>query len=270
MVLFIPLITGLLLASGCVSTPDTVSPVATAPVAKEPRPQYIVGVDGDYPPFTFRDSAGNFTGIDIEAARWIADRQGFDVEFVAVPWDAIIPALKEGSIDMVYSGMTITPEREAEVDFTRPYLSVTMSLAVRTGSPVTTDDLYAGRLKVGAQAGSTGAEWVESNLVKAGKMPAGQLVLYPDTSALTGGLVNGSIDISISDMPVQEQTISGRPLRILAEVAHEQHYAVAVRKTDPHILVMMDEGLQHLMADPFWEELMRKYGISIRDTSADG
>jgi polar amino acid transport system substrate-binding protein len=259
-ILAIALLFGFLAASGCISAPAGQAPATTTPVSPEGRPHYVIGVDAHYPPFTYRDDTGNFTGLDIESARWIAHRQGFDVEFVAVPWNGILTALLNGTIDMVYSGMTITPERQQEFDFTIPYFTVTKSVAVRSGSNITMPDLIGGHIRIGAQAGATGAAWVEENLIRPGKMPAGQMFLYPDVPALTEALVNGTIDASISDTPTQEQTIAGKPLVILGEIPTGEHYAVAVRKTDPHLRATMDEGLRQLMADPEWQELLKKYG----------
>lgn len=256
------LLLGLIAASACVSSPAGHPAPTTAQVTKGEMPHYTIGIDAAYPPFTYRDSTGNFTGIDIDAARWIAAREGFDVRFVAVPWDGILDALLDGRVDMVYSGMTITPDRQEKVDFSIPYFTVTRSVAVRSGSNVTFADLIAGRLRVGVQAGSTGADWVKRNLVLSGVMPAGQVYLYPDVVSLTGALANGSIDASVSDTPVLEQAIAGRPLEIVGEIPTREQYAVAVRKNDTHLRNMMDAGIRQLMADPHWQELLKQYNLN--------
>lgn len=265
-VIFFIIIT-LLAVSGCVSPPAGTAPAAIPPSPQEAHSHYVIGVDGDYPPFTYRDSAGNLTGFDIEAARWIANRKGFDVKFVAVPWDGIIPALKSGKIDMIYSGLTVSPERERDIDFTRSYYTVNQSVAIRQGSGITLQDLYAGRLRIGTQAGSTSAAWVEENLVRPGKMPAAALFLFPDLSTLTDGLANGTIDASLFDAPPLERAIAGKSLAIIGEIPTMEHYAVAVRKTDPQLLVMMDDGLRQLMADPYWQPLLLKYGLATESRS---
>lgn len=261
-ILTFALLSGLLLASGCISAPPAQAPSATTPIPPLEKPHYTIGIDADYPPFTYRDSTANFTGLDIEAARWIAERQGFEVGFVPVPWDRVLEAFMDGHIDMVYSGMTITPEREKEVAFTIPYFTVTKSVAVRSGSNVTLDDLNAGRLRVGAQAGSTGESWVKEHLVNTGILDPGQAFMYPDVLTLTDALVNGSIDASLSDTPTQQQAIAGKPLIIIGEIPAVEQYAVAVRKNDTHLRAVMDEGLRQLMADPHWQELLEKYGLN--------
>ena len=257
----IAVLIGLMAISGCVSGPNgQVSPTMTM-IQPEEQPHYTIGIDADYPPFTFRDSAGNLTGFDIDSARWIAEHNGFDVEFVAVPWDTIIPALQSGDIDMIYSGMTITPQRLQEVDFTIPYYTVNTSIAVRSGSSFTLQDLYAGRLRLGTQSGAADVTWVENNLVKTGKMPAANLILYPDLPTLTEALVRGDIDASLADGPSQKRLIAGKPLVIMGEIPTEDQYAIAIRKTDPELLATMNDGLRQLMADSYWKQLLQNYGL---------
>lgn len=67
----------------------------------------------------------------MEAIQWIANEMGFEVKIVPVDWDAIIPTLKAGNIDLIASGMTITPERQKQVDFTDPYWRINLAVVVR-------------------------------------------------------------------------------------------------------------------------------------------
>ncbi|MBP1929827.1 polar amino acid transport system substrate-binding protein [Methanolinea mesophila] len=261
-ILLLVALAGITLLSGCVNSPQGEPAPVVTPLPPEEKPHYNIGIDADYPPFTYRDSTGNFSGFDIDSARWIAEREGFTVEFVQIPWDTIIPTLQDGRIDMIYSGMAITPERQKEVNFTIPYYTVNTSMAVRSGSNITLQDLYDGRIRVGTQSGSADVTWVESTLIRTGKMPAAYLVLYPDLVTLTGGLLEGQIDASLADTPSQERLIAGKDLVIVGEIPTDDRYAVAVRKTDPKLLSTMNDGLRRLMADPHWQVLLNNYGLS--------
>ena len=255
------LILGLLLTTGCTSVSQNAEPVPAASTSPEARPLYRIGVDGDFPPFT-TESGGNFTGFDIEAARWIAEREGFDVTFVSVPWDTVVPSLEAGKIDIIWSGLTITEKRQGLVNFSQPYYTVNQSIAIRAGGASTMQDLYDGRLRIGAQAGSTGADWVMQTLVQRGKMPASNLTLYPDIRTLTDTLEQGTIDASIIQTPSQQRAITGRSLVIIGTVPVQDTYAVAVRKTDPELQAQVDDGLSQLMQDPYWHQLKQKYGLA--------
>lgn len=260
-IVFIALVFSLLVTTGCVSLPNgpSAQPATTTP--QEVQPHYIIGVDGDFPPFTSKESGGNFSGLDIEAARWIAEKKGFQVQFVAVPWDNIVPSLEAGTVDIIWSGMTISDERQAKVNFSKPYYTVNQSIAIRAGSPVTMQDLYNGQLRIGVQAGSTEADWVIKNLIRTGKMPASNLFQYPNITTLTNNLENGAVDASIIQTPSQQRAISGRPIVIIGTTPSQDLYAVAVRKTNPELLNIIDDGLLQLMKDPYWKQLKQKYDL---------
>ena len=233
----------------------------TTGAPKEVRPHYIIGVDADFPPFASKDSAGNISGFDIEAARWIAEKKGFDVEFVAVPWENAISMLQAGKIDMIASGMTITEKRLALVNFSTPYYAVNMSIAARKGSNITMQDLYEGRLRIGAQTGTNEADWVNNTLIQTGKMPASNLSLYPDITTLTNNLEKGTFDASIVQSPSQQRAIKGKSLVIIGTTPSQEKIAIAIRKTDPGLQAIINDGLLQLMKDPYWQQLKQKYSM---------
>jgi polar amino acid transport system substrate-binding protein len=80
-----------------------------------------VGVNATREPFSFMDENGRISGHDGDLARVIAWRLNRPIEFVNVRWDALIPALQSGKIDIVVTGMSASPERREFVDFTTPY-----------------------------------------------------------------------------------------------------------------------------------------------------
>ena len=111
----------------------TDSPTAAPTAAVVEKTVYIIGIDGEYPPYSYVDKDGNAQGFDVESAKWIAEDQGFEVKFQPTAWDGIIPALLAKKIDMVYSGMSITPERAAKVTFSDVYWIVNQGVAVKKG-----------------------------------------------------------------------------------------------------------------------------------------
>jgi len=238
--------------AGCTSSEET--PETTT---------YIVGIDGEYPPYAFIDSDGNAQGFDVESARWIAENQGFEVEFQAMAWDSIIPSLMNNKIDMVYAGMTITDERKEKVDFSIPYWVINQSVAVHEDSGYTLDDFKNGTLVIGAQSGTTGQIWVEENLIDTGLMPKENLkASYSNFPLVAEDLKIQRIDAAIYDKPPMIEAIAGKPIIIVGEINTGEEYGVAIRKGDTELLAMMNEGITALMADPYWEELKTKYKMT--------
>lgn len=249
---------------GCTEKPAeetnaVVAPEATAAAVSADKPTYIVGIDGEYPPYSFIDKNGEPQGFDVESVKWIANEMGFNVKIQAMAWDGIIPALQAGKIDMVYSGMTITDERKEVVNFSDPYWKVNQSVAVHDDTEFTMEDFKAGAGKVGAQRGTTGAFWAEENLVNKSIMSADMLVTYDNFPLVATDLQNKRIDFAIYDRPPMLDAIAGKPLHLIGEIDTGEEYGIAIRKTDTELLETMNEGLVRLMASPKWDELKQQY-----------
>jgi polar amino acid transport system substrate-binding protein len=242
--------------AGCMSSDDTPAPPQGD---VQDKTTYIVGIDADYKPYAYLDPAGNAQGFDIESIKWIGKMQGFDVKIQPIMWDAIIPSLMNNKIDMVYSGMTITPERQEKVDFSIPYWVVNQSVAVNKDSGYTLEDFKTGKLIIGAQRGTTGQMWVEKNVIDTGLMPKENLITYDKFPMVAEDLRIKRLDAAIYDKPPMLEAIAGKPIVIVGEINTGEEYGVAVRKGDTELLNLINEGLIALMADPYWEELKTKY-----------
>ncbi len=86
------------------------------------KPPLRVGTTGDYRPFSIWDAhRGEFNGVDIDLARSFAKSQGREVVFVRTTWPTLMHDLTAGAFDVALSGISITPEREWDADFSLPY-----------------------------------------------------------------------------------------------------------------------------------------------------
>lgn len=227
------------------------------------KDSYIVGIDGAYMPFSYIDKDGNPQGFDVDSMKWIAEKNDIKVTFLAVDWDSIIPALNAGKIDMVYAGMSITPLRLEQVNFSDPYWTVVQDVAVREDSDVTMEDILAGKVILGAQRGCTGALWIEDSLVDEGLMPAANLKLYKDTPLAIEDLKAGRVDAVMYDDVSLKDIIKGLPVKIIGsvETQEQESFGVAIRKEDTALLEFMNEAIAELQADPYWEELKEKHNL---------
>lgn len=82
---------------------------------------FKVGTECTFPPYNYRDAAGNLAGFDIDVGNEIAKRVGFDIEWVCQAWDGIIPGLLAGKYDLIIASMTDTDARREKIDFTEAY-----------------------------------------------------------------------------------------------------------------------------------------------------
>ena len=221
---------------------------------------YINGVDGNYPPFSFVGVDGKATGFDIEAMDWIANKMGFEVEHRPINWDGIIPALKAEKIDMICSGMSMSPERMEQVSFSDPYYSITKNIAVKENSELTADQVFAGKNKyiLGVQRGTNEHDLLQTRIDNE-KLPI-TLRLYDSPPMSIEDLLNGRVDaIAIDSAPMNDAIGNGKAIKPVGTYAKGDTFGVAIRKEDTELLKMINEGYTHLKADPLWKELHAKY-----------
>jgi ABC-type amino acid transport substrate-binding protein len=177
----------MLVAGGC-------APVAERPSAEGPL---RVGVTANYPPVVFREG-GEIVGLEADFAARLGRDLGRPVELVEVPWEGLIPALRQRRIDVIMSGMSITQARAREVAFTRPYMRTGQMALVRRadaaalGPPGALQQLD---LRVGYERGTTGALYVRTRLPKATPVP------FDGPELALTALRAGQIDVLVHDAP---------------------------------------------------------------------
>lgn len=221
---------------------------------------YIVGVDADYKPYTYTDN-GTIVGFDVDSIKWIAEQQGFNVKIQPMAWDGIIPALLQKKIDMVYSGMTKTPEREAQVNFSKTYIHVNQSIVGRNDSTVTRDDFMKGKVIVGTQRSSSANSWIDDNLVKNNTLSSDNLKLYDSVSLALADLNNKRVDVVMFDQPVMNTLIKNMSVKQIGTIDTNEEFGVAMRKDDTVLQSKINTGLDQLMNSPKWQELLKKYNM---------
>jgi polar amino acid transport system substrate-binding protein len=86
------------------------------------RGELIVGTAGNMPPLNMTNKKGEIIGLEVDMAHYFAASMGVNLNLVKKPFSELLPALEAGEVDMVISGMTITPERNLKVAFAGPYI----------------------------------------------------------------------------------------------------------------------------------------------------
>ncbi|MDR2892884.1 MAG: ABC transporter substrate-binding protein [Deltaproteobacteria bacterium] len=235
--------------------------VALAGSALAEEKVYINGIDASYPPFAFIDTSGQAAGFDVDSMNWIANKMGFKVKHEAMDWSSIVTSLLGKRIDMVCSGMSISPERKAVVTFSEPYFSIRKYLLVHNDSNFTREEVLNGNLKLGVQGGTNEALWLEEN--KAPNKWNYSLRYYASPPMAIEDLVNKRIDAAAIDSAPANDAIGkqGKPVKIVGEFAEGDDFGVATRNEDTELRNTINEGYRLLKADPYWEELKAKYEL---------
>ena len=214
-----------------------------------------VGVDPTYPPFEMQAAdTGELTGLDVELMREIGRRSGHPIQFVALPFSGLIPALQSRNLDAAASAMTITAERAQTVDFSRPYFAAGLAIAVRDGSPdLVSLDALKGR-KVAVQIGSTGAKAVQA-------VPGVTVVQFDAAPLALQELINGNVEAYVNDLPatlyaIREAKLQG--VRIAGKPLTADFYGIALPKGSP-LVAEINRALDSMLADGSYDSLHRRW-----------
>jgi polar amino acid transport system substrate-binding protein len=220
---------------------------------------FINGFDAAYPPFTFVDKKGKPAGFDIDGIDWIAKEMGFKVKHQPTDWAAIVPSLKAKKIDLIASGMSITPERQAQVNFCDPYWQVIQLLVVHKDADLTVEEALKPDRKIALLRGSAESKWMTENMLKKGY--AFELRFYDTTPLAIEDVANGRADAAaVSNTAFAEAVDKGLPIKEIGRYGQpDVNYGYAVRKEDDEFRAKLNEGLRRLKASPYWDELVEKW-----------
>ena len=258
----------LILTAGCTQTTNptpqgTATPTSAGTVTSEKV--FVIGVDDAYPPFTYTDANGQVSGFDYDCANLIARDQDIKVIFKSMNREDLLNALKNGEIDIIYSAYSKTPERAENMLFSDVYWVTNKAFAVKTGSTLKMDDINRGRAIIGAQAGSTSADWVKTELIDTGRMPATSLQVYETLEdALDVLQTTTKLDTVIADVQAIKLNMNGRTLNVLGTVPSGEEYVIGISKDHPELVEKFNTGLANLKKSGDWDLMVAKYGLDTK------
>ncbi len=221
-------------------------------------PPLRVGVSPDYPPVIF-ERDGTILGIEADLARRAGQALKRPVEFVRIPFPELIDALEAGEIDVVMSGLSITPERAERVQFTRPYMEVGQLSMIRKrdiarfGRP---NAIRRAGARVGYERATTGERFVAEAL------PFAESFAFDSVEAGLRSLRADRIDFFVHDAPTIWQLAGGldhRDLIGLYRPLTEEELAWAVRRDDPQLRAVLDATLAHWQREGLIEPIVQRW-----------
>lgn len=254
------------LLAGCGGGNDAASGSASAE-GGDSSDVVVVGTNPTFEPFEYQDDEGNMQGFDLDLMTAIGENQGFTVEFQSMEFDALTGAIQTGQIDVIASGMSITPERLENLAFADPYMDASLGIMVAADSDIASADDLQGKT-VAAQIGTTGAD--EANaLQEAGTATAKILDNY---NTCIQDLLIGGCDAIIIDIPVAEAYMADHPddVKLAGEPYVADYYGLAVNKDNAELVEKLNAGLAALIEDGTYAELCEKYGLNVSDAIKDG
>lgn len=212
-----------------------------------------------FPPYEYIEG-GQVAGIDAEIAGAIAAKLGLELQIDDMEFDSITEAVKSGKADIGLAGMTVTPDRQEEVDFTVSYATGVQVVIVKADSDITSvDDLFAEGAShvVGVQRNTTGDIYTSGDIEDAG---LGTIDRYSKGADAVQALLTGKVDcVVIDNEPAKAFVAEVEGLKILDTEYITEDYAAAMSKNNAPLYEAVNTALQELINDGTIQSIIDRY-----------
>ena len=222
---------------------------------------FIMGVDPEYPPFSYLGDDGKFTGFDVEICQAVCNELGWDLKVFGVNWDQKLVQLDSNECDCIWSGMTILDSmKDAGYVISKPYYDNTQVIMVKEGSDIKSSADLAGK-SVAVQLGTSG----ESLLSEGGDLESlaktfGSLMTCDSFLKCFTELGGGAVDAVIVDKPVATSYVQQNAgFTILDEELGAEQYGIAFRSGDQELCDTVQAAVQKLVDNGTYAKIAEKY-----------
>ena len=257
-----------------------------APSPKEPAPIPLrVGVFPYYPPMIFKQKGevkgaetdlatqlakpagrepqvlelGEIKGAEADLAMRLAKTLGREVQFIEFDWEQLTPALLDGRIDIIMSGMSITDARKARVRFADPYIKIGLVTLMRAEDAPKFNSLTNIRESfstIGVVQGTTSETFVRRNFLK-----AANIISFQKASEAPNLLANMRIDLFVHDAPSVVWLVSQNEgtLKGFWEPFNEEYLGWAMRPEDQDLIRQVNSVLGNWKKDGTLKEILTRW-----------
>jgi polar amino acid transport system substrate-binding protein len=178
----------------------------------------------------------------------MAREMSVQLEIVPVAFDGIIPALLTNKCDVILAGMTVTPARNIQVNFPRPYMFIGQTILLNKrleGIVNSWEDLNDPQYTIALRLGVTGM------FVAQDRMPRARHVIFEAENEAIMQVINGRADAFVYDFPLCASYYADYPdhLVFLSEPFTYEPLGMAIRKGDPDFINWIDNFIAQIKGD---------------------
>lgn len=214
-----------------------------------------VGAETTFPPFEFSDN-DKYVGFDLDLTKAIADKLGYKYEFKSMGFDALIPALKTGDINVIASGINPTPERAKQVIFSEPYFTEGgfITLVNKGNTTIKSLDDLQGKTIV-VQIGTVPVDIAKN-------IPGTKVKEVDSNAQLFTELKAGTADAAILDNAVAMYYLNNgakEELKTVGKPVQPEPYVMAFRQDDTSLQKEVNRALAELKKDGTYDKIYAKW-----------
>lgn len=232
------------------------------------RGELRVGLSADYAPMEFEHTVNGkteYAGVDIDLAKKIAKDNNLKLKILNMSFDSLLGALKTGKIDIIISGMTSTPERKKQVDFSDSYMMTKNIMLVKKDKVNEYKDIKDfNNKKVGAQKGTEQEKIAQTEIENASITSLSRL---PDVIL---ALKSGKVEGAVVEKPVAEAYLKQNPKLGISNVKfneEEKDTVIAVPKDSPKLLSQINKTIKEVKDKGLIDKYMTNAANAMNDDS---
>ncbi len=233
-----------------------VAPVLDRILSKK---ELVVGTAADMPPLNMTLKDGKIVGMEMDLASIMAEALGVKLTLKPIHFSDLIPALEAGQIDLVMSGMTITPGRNLKVAFVGPYFASGKSILTKEAnapSLQTSEQMNKPDVVLAALKGSTSQLFVER------LMPNAKLVLTDGYDQAVTMVLEGKAHAMVADYPICMVSVyryKDKGLTTLKKPLSYEPIGIALPPNDPLLVNLVQNFLNSMINDGALEVIRQRW-----------
>lgn len=225
----------------------------------EAKKTFVMGIDPEYPPFSYLGDDGDYTGFDVEICKAVCDELGWEFKVFGVNWDNKLTQLDNKECDCIWSGMTILDSMtENGYVISKPYYDNTQVLLVKEDSGFASSKDLAGKT-VAVQLGTSGESLLNGDLADMAATFE-QVVTCDSFLKCFTELSGNAVDAVFVDKPVAESYAKDNEgFKIIDENLGAEQYGIAYRSGDKELCDKVQGAIDKLVENGKYAEIADKY-----------
>lgn len=215
-----------------------------------------VGTEPTFAPFEFqKEGSKTYDGFDMDLARAIGKQLGYKVEIVSMGFDALIPALNSGTIDVVAAGMSINDERKQAVTFSDPYYTSGLIILVNKDNTEVKSIKDLEGKRIACQIGTTGEKMARS-------VAGAKVTAFNTNDEAVMELKNKGVDAIINDSPVVGYYLAqggNKTMMTVGDVMEAEQYGLAVKKGNDKLAQDINKAMLDLKKNGVYDNIYKTW-----------
>ena len=220
---------------------------------------------GSFLPWAMRDKQGNWVGFEIDVSTKLAKDMGVELELMPTAWDAIIPTLLAGKFDVIIGGLSITPARQEQVDFTEPYSNSGLGIAAskQLASSLKYPDGYNdAKVTLVCRRGTAACKTAKE------KFPKATVRQFDDDAIAFQEVINGNANAILSSEPKPTFFTLQNPDKLFKPISENittTNEGFALRKGNPAAIAYFNDWINK---NKDWLRQRHNYWFKTREWAA--